>query len=91
MIAPLKTVTVFACGACPLRDGVEMVDPGGQNQNVGASFGRAKNVMNDLVEAVFISNESAVDLRHSTWGAGIGVAGVPESSRMQAKNRLRCE
>jgi len=76
LIAPLKTVTVL---------------PAARARSAMALRWSTQVVRTRMVEAVFISNESAVDLRHSTWGAGIGVAGVPESSRMQAKNRLRCE
>ena len=61
-------------------DRFEVVDPGGEDEDVGAISMGHEDIGNDLLEPVLVGDERPVDLGHSAGRRWIGVSGVAESS-----------
>lgn len=57
---------------------VDVVDPGGEDENVRASLMGVEYVCDDLFQALFVGDECAVDFSDSTGLARVGVAVVGE-------------
>jgi hypothetical protein len=74
------------------RNGVAVIDPGGQDENIGAVVCGGQDVPDDLVEAFFVGDQGTVDLCYAARSAGICVTDRAESGRVQAKHRMgRCD
>ncbi|WP_232535190.1 hypothetical protein [Nocardia terpenica] len=61
---------VAACGGEVFGECVDVVDPGGEDENVGARLMGVEYICDDLFQALFVGDECAVDLGDSTGLAG---------------------
>ena len=66
-----------------------MVDPGGEDEDVRALSMGVEHVGDDLVEAILVGDERAVDFGHPAGRGGIGVAGVAEPGWVDVEDRVR--
>jgi len=81
----------FASGiAEPAGDRIQVVYPGGKDEDVCALAVCRQHVGDDLVEAILVGDERAVDLGYPARRGGIGVAGVAEPGRVDMQDRVRC-
>ena len=78
-------------GSRTISDGVEVLDPGGEHQDVGSGFGGGQHVGDDLVESYLVGNEGSIDLGDSAGCGGIGVAAVLELGWVNMQNWVGCQ
>lgn len=72
-----------SCSGEPFSDGVEVVDPCGEDEDVGAFTGSGQDVADDLVEPLLIGDQRPVGVGHPAWFLWVSVGVVAELCRME--------
>jgi hypothetical protein len=67
-----------------------VVDPCGEDEDVGAFAGSGQDIADDLVEPLLVGDQCPVDTGYPAWFVWIGLARVPELRRMEVQYRVRC-
>jgi DNA-binding CsgD family transcriptional regulator len=63
-----------------------VVDPCGEDKDVGAVGVSGDHVGNDLLQPGFIGDEGSVDLGHSAWRAGVGLPHIAVAGGMHVQD-----